>query len=163
MSAIDKEPFPRGALIAAGALIFASLVAASYGRYQNLNAPPQTAAMRGPVQDQVDMRFFDAPDGTVTIREARTERVVAILVPGEDAFIRTVMRGFTRARKIRGIGSDVPFELIRYETGKLELADPTTGKRIDLRAFGPTNRDAFARLLPGKAPADAGPVEPSSR
>jgi putative photosynthetic complex assembly protein len=151
MSAIDTEPFPRGALIAAGALVLASLAAASFGRYQNLNAPIDATITQAPISEQVELLFFDSADGNVTIKNAATNATIAVLAPGEDAFIRSVMRGLARNRRVRDIGSEVAFQLIRYETGKLEIHDPTTSKRIDLRAFGPSNRDAFARLLPTKS------------
>ena len=37
--------------------------------------------------------------------------------------------------------------LIGRADGRLTLADPATGARIDLEAFGPTNAGVFARLL----------------
>ncbi|MFN5552047.1 MAG: photosynthetic complex assembly protein PuhC, partial [Hyphomonadaceae bacterium] len=69
------------------------------------------------------------------------------IAPGQDAFIRAVMRGFVRDRKLRKIGAEVPFNLSLYPNKRLTMSDPTTGKEIDLRAFGPTNEGAFARFL----------------
>jgi hypothetical protein len=37
----------------------------------------------------------------------------------------------------------------QWASGRLELQDAATGRMIDLDAFGVTNKDAFARLLPG--------------
>ena len=45
-----------------------------------------------------------------------------------------------------------PFRLTRYADGRLALDDPSTGAHVELRAFGPTNEAAFARLLPAGAP-----------
>ena len=147
MSAIDHEPFPKGALFAAGSLIALSLIAAAVGRYQNLN-PPADAIMSAPVPNQVlKMRFSDKPDGSVVVLNADTGVTLDVIAPGEDAFIRAVMRGFVRDRKLRKIGAEIPFNLSLYPNKRLTMSDPTTGKEIDLRAFGPTNEGAFARFL----------------
>ena len=147
MSAIDHEPFPNWALLAAGSLVALSLIAAAVGRYQNLN-PPVDSIVAAPVPSTVlKLRFSDEADGSVIVRNADTGATLEIIVPGEDAFIRTVMRGFVRDRKLSKIGSEVPFNLSLYPNKRLTMSDPTTGKEIDLRAFGPTNEGAFARLL----------------
>jgi putative photosynthetic complex assembly protein len=147
MSAIDKEPFPRPALYAAGALIALSIVAAAMGRHAQLTAPPAPAAAAPALVDSVRLSFADEPDGSVRVIDAETGATIATLAPGEDAFIRGVMRGFVRTRASHGIEGRPPFLLTRDVAGRVVIADPETGKRIDLRAFGPTNRDAFARLL----------------
>jgi putative photosynthetic complex assembly protein len=147
MSAIDHEPFPKGALFAAGSLIALSLVAAVVGRYQNLN-PPIDSIVSAPVPNTVlKLRFIDEADGSVIVRNATTGATLDVIAPGEDAFIRAVMRGFVRDRKLRQIGVEVPFNLSLYQNKRLTMSDPTTGKEIDLRAFGPTNEGAFARFL----------------
>ena len=147
MSAIDHEPFPKGALFAAGSLIALSLVAAVVGRYQNLN-PPTDSIVSAPVPSTVlKLRFIDEADGSVIVRNATTGATLDVIAPGEDAFIRAVMRGFVRDRKLRQIGVEVPFNLSLYQNKRLTMSDPTTGKEIDLRAFGPTNEGAFARFL----------------
>lgn len=147
MSAIDHEPFPKGALYAAGSLIALSLIAAAVGRYQNLN-PPADAVISAPVPNQVlKLRFRDEPDGSVIVSNADTGATLDVISPGEDAFVRAVMRGFVRDRKLRKIGAEVPFNLSLYPNKRLTMSDPTTGKEIDLRAFGPTNEGAFARFL----------------
>jgi putative photosynthetic complex assembly protein len=57
------------------------------------------------------------------------------------------MRGLARERKLGDIGARPPFRLTRYAGGEITLTDTSTGKRIDLGAFGSTNTEAFARLL----------------
>ena len=147
MSAIDHEPFPKGALFAAGSLIALSLIAAAVGRYQNLN-PPVDSIVSAPIPDQVlKMRFQDKPDGSVVVLNADSGAELETIAPGQDAFIRAVMRGFVRDRKLRKIGAEVPFNLSLYPNKRLTMSDPTTGKEIDLRVFGPTNEGAFARFL----------------
>lgn len=145
MSAMDKDPFPRGALIAAAALIGFSLVATAAGRVAMLHAPP-ARAQPAPSQS-VALRFADAADGAVLVRDGRDNRVIASLAPGTNGFIRGVMRGLARERKSLGIGEGPPFLLSRWNDGRLALEDTATGRQIDLDAFGDSNKDAFAQLL----------------
>jgi hypothetical protein len=53
-----------------------------------------------------------------------------------------------RERKLRGLASDAPLQLISRADGRLTLSDPATGSRIDLESFGSTNAAVFARWLP---------------
>ena len=69
------------------------------------------------------------------------------MVPGTNGFVRIVMRGFARDRLNLGIGSEPPFELTRWQDGRLTITDPSTGHRTELVGFGTTNVDAFAKLL----------------
>ena len=70
-----------------------------------------------------------------------------MLPPGTNGFIRGVLRGLARDRKLQRIGTEPPFRLTRWVDGRLSLDDPATGRRIELGAFGPTNAAAFAGLL----------------
>lgn len=147
MSAIDKEPFPKPALYAAGALVALSMLAAGLGRWQTLNTPPDALPASAVAVQSVELFFADQADGSIIVTDASDGTVVTTLASGEDAFIRGVMRGLVRARTSRGIGDAEPFQLQRLTDGKLLIGDAMTGKSIDLRAFGHTQRDAFARLL----------------
>jgi putative photosynthetic complex assembly protein len=148
MSALDHEPFPRGALIAAFSLIGFSLVATTAVRLTRINAPPApiTASATAPSLS-VDLRFSDEPDGSIQVRDNRTARMVATLQPGTNGFIRGVMRGLARERISRGIGQAPPFRLSQDRSGALWLQDTATGRLIDLESFGTGNRDAFLQLL----------------
>jgi hypothetical protein len=55
------------------------------------------------------------------------------------------------------VGPEEPFVLSRDATGSFYIGDPSTGERIDLRAFGSDNAVAFVALLPG-ARASLAPV-----
>lgn len=136
--------FPRGALVGAGALIAFTLVAAGTARLEALSAPPrpEIAAL-----ESRELRFEDQPDGSVAIFQAPGDRLVATLAPGTNGFVRALLRGLARERRMRGIGSEPPFRLIATADGGLILEDPATGRLVELRAFGPTNAGAFARLL----------------
>ena len=151
MSAIDREPFPRGALIAAGSLVAFSLLATAVGRLERLNAPPPpVATSRTAPADTVELRFADEANGAVTVRNASSGRTIATLAPGTNGFVRGVMRGLARERKMRGVGAGPPFELSRWNDRRLTLRDTVTGRVIDLDAFGSSNKEDFVQLLRAK-------------
>jgi putative photosynthetic complex assembly protein len=66
---------------------------------------------------------------------------------GQNGFLRGVLRGFARTRRADGIGAEAPFRLTAWADGRLTLSDPSTGRRADLEAFGPTNEAVFAKFL----------------
>jgi putative photosynthetic complex assembly protein len=143
-------PFPRGALLAAGALLGVVLLAAAWGRISGVgvvNTPEPVVA------ESRELLFFDRDDGAVVVMDGGNERLVAILESGTNGFIRGVLRGMARERKSMAIGPESPFELVRTGSGELFLNDPQTGRRISLSAFGPTNAGDFARLLEADATA----------
>lgn len=152
-----EQPFPRGALLGAGALIATALLAVASGRLLGVGVvetpAPLPAASR-------ELRFEDRADGAVVVRDASDGAVVAVLPPGQDGFIRGVLRGIARERRSHHVGAAPPLLVLRSATGELFLDDPQTGRRISLDAFGPTNSGAFARLLEAtpetfsSAPAD---------
>ena len=147
---IDSQPFPRGALLGAAALISVALLAAAAGRLAGtVTAETATAA---PVQVR-ELWFRDRGDGAVFVYDARDQRLVQVLAPGSNGFLRGVLRGLARERRRQDLGPQPPFRLTRWDDGALSLEDLATGRRIDLQAFGPTNAEAFARLLTARAEA----------
>jgi putative photosynthetic complex assembly protein len=148
MSALDAEQFPRGALIGAGAMVFFALAATTVVRLERLNTPPAPQSQAAPTRE-IDVRFTDEKNGSVSVRDSRTDQVVYSLDPGTNGFVRSVMRGLVLDRKRRGIGRAQPFRISQWADGRLTLQDTATGRLIDLDAFGPTNRDAFGQMLPG--------------
>jgi len=136
--------FPRAALLAAAALLTLALVSAAATRIAGdyvMERPPGVAAANS------DLRFADRNDGAVVVTRVPDGSTIAVLEPGTNGFVRGVLRGLARERRFRGVGAEEPFRLTRWADGRLSLKDPATGRNIELRAFGPTNEAAFARLL----------------
>ena len=104
----------------------------------------------------VQLRFEDGPDGLVTVFNADTDQQIAAYGMDEGVFVRSVMRGIARQRRLRGQEGREPVMLAEYPDGKLWLLDPTNEVEIYLGAFGPDNRAAWASLLHGE---DAEPTE----
>jgi putative photosynthetic complex assembly protein len=135
---------PRGALIGAAALILLSLAMAGIARitgYQPARPPPSV------VVESRDLRFVDRSDGAVLIYSGGGDRLVDVLQPGTNGFVRGVLRGLARERRADQVGAAPPFKLTRWADGRLSLDDPSTGRHVDLEVFGPTNAGAFADIL----------------
>lgn len=144
MNATSASPslLPRGLLIAIGALVLTTLVGVAAVRLAGVSA-------RAPDAPSVAtrlLRFEDRPDGSIAVIDAASGRTLDEL-RGEQGFVRGALRALTRERRMRELGPQQPFELAARADGRLTLADPATGARIDLEAFGPTNAGVFARLL----------------
>jgi putative photosynthetic complex assembly protein len=137
-----EQVVPRGALVGAAALI-AVTIALAAGARRARPGPPDGA----PPLVAVDVRFEDRPGGAVAVLDADSGREVGAIAPGTNGFVRGVLRGMFRNRKLEALGRDGRFRLAREADGSLTIADPATGRRVDLGAFGPTNAAAFGDLL----------------
>jgi putative photosynthetic complex assembly protein len=135
--------FPRGALIGAGTLIAFALGMAIVGRMEG----PDTSLAAVPQIMHRDLRFADRADGGITVTNAETGAVVAIVAREHDNFLRATMRGLAQQRERSGLGPQTPFVLTRWADGRLTLTDPATHRRLELEAFGETNEATFATLL----------------
>jgi putative photosynthetic complex assembly protein len=98
-----------------------------------------------------ELRFADRADGAVLVTNASDNRPLDVLT-GQNGFLRGTLRGLARARKSEGIGEDAPFRLTAWADGRLTLDDPSTGRHVELEAFGESNEAVFSRLLTEKEP-----------
>ena len=137
------RPFPRGPLIGAGLLVVLSLLLAATSRLTGLGS---TTVEPGIAVETRELRFLDRADGSVAVLETGGN-VVEILAPGTNGFVRGVMRGLARERKLEGIGDAPPFRLIRWNDGRLSLQDTATGREVQLVSFGQTQFEVFANML----------------
>lgn len=142
---------PPGALALAGALVGLSLLLVLGVRFDWLAPSPTAASLRSdagvaPVAERL-LRFSDRSDGAVVVEDAVSATTVAVIGREGSGFIRGVMRGLARERRMHGAGQQPPFRLTAWNDGALSLVDTATGRVIELNGFGPTNRAAFARLL----------------
>ena len=145
MSEAIHEPIvPRGGVLAAAALVLFALAAVTTVRLTGVGGTHYT--LPAAVESR-DLRFEDGDRGAVLVFDASDHQLVDTLAPGSNGFIRVVMRGLARERRLGDIGPMPPFRLTRYEGGQITLTDTSTGKQIDLGAFGSTNTEAFARLM----------------
>jgi putative photosynthetic complex assembly protein len=132
---------PRGALIGAAVMIALSISLAAAGRVMGASERPTAAVVAS-----VSVRFSDRPDGSIAVSAANADRVIHLVPPGSGGFVRGVLRGMFRTRKLEAIDRAPPFTLTRDADGAFALLDPVSGRRVDLRSFGPTNREAFEAI-----------------
>jgi putative photosynthetic complex assembly protein len=145
MSQTVQEPLiPRGGLMAGAGLVLFALAAVTTARLTGVGE----VHMKLPAAvESRDLRFEDGKGGAVLVFDARDHQLVDELAPGSNGFIRVVLRGLARERKLGDIGQAPPFRLTRFVNGQLTLTDTSSGKQIDLAAFGSANVGAFARLM----------------
>jgi putative photosynthetic complex assembly protein len=135
--------FPRAPLYGAATLIGAALLAVALVRITGVGVSHVPDAEAVSVRE---FRFEDRADGSIAVYDVSAQRTVES-VTGQQGFLRGTLRGLARERKRQGIGPEQPFRLIGRADGRLTLEDPTTGRRVDLESFGPTNAAVFAQLL----------------
>lgn len=126
-------------LLAAAAV--SSLLLVAGARWSN--TPVQQ--FDAPVVHSRALQFEDTASGAVAVRDAQTGMQIA-LFEGEQGFLRGVLRAMARERKLRSAERQAPLLLQNHADGSLSLFDATTGERINLESFGPTQRATFARL-----------------
>jgi putative photosynthetic complex assembly protein len=145
MSQVIHEPVvPRAGVFAAAALVLFALTAVTTVRLTGVGGVH--VALPAAVESR-DLQFEDGKNGAVLVFDATDHQLVDTLAPGSNGFVRVVMRGLARERKLGDIGAQPPFRLTRYAGGQITLTDTSTGKQIDLGAFGSSNTEAFARLM----------------
>jgi putative photosynthetic complex assembly protein len=138
-----QDVFGKGTVIAMGLAILA-VVGLTIAPIPSARPPETAAALRS----ERSFVAADRADGAVVLSDATTGREVLVVAPGEDGFMRGTLRGLARDRRLRDLGPEAPFRLTSWSDGRLTLDDTATGRRLDLLAFGQTQADAFARLLP---------------
>jgi putative photosynthetic complex assembly protein len=139
---VAPDSFPRWILCVGAGIIAFSLISVGLIRITG-NGPDQRAA--APTV-QRSLVFEDQKNGGVRVADGVTGQTLIVL-HGEQGFVRGALRALARERFARGIGSAQPFELIARVDGRVTLLDPSTGQRVDLESFGPTNTAEFARFL----------------
>ncbi len=102
---------------------------------------------QGEIVSSRNLHFVDLETGGISVINADDGSEIARLKVGEDGFMRSVMRGFVRERKAKGLGPEVPFELAMFDDGLVSMIDPATLRRVELSAFGIDNVKAFTRLF----------------
>ncbi|WP_428541760.1 photosynthetic complex assembly protein PuhC [Rhodopila sp.] len=145
---MSKAPFPRPILFVAGAVILLSIVTAAVGRLTGAANSTPTA----PAVASRELLFRDQPNGAVAVYDARNTKVpIEMIAPATNGFLRATVRGLAQQRLRQDASVSVPFRLTEWADGRLTLADPTTGRAVEMEAFGITNESVFAELLTAQA------------
>jgi putative photosynthetic complex assembly protein len=145
MTSQNALPVPSHSLPLAvkliGSMLLLILLAIGFARWQGISDKQADAATVW----QRDLIFADGPQGTVVVKDAKSQTEIAHF-EGEQGFLRSTLRALVRERKRLNIGPDAPMQLLGRADGRLTLLDPSTQQRIDLEAFGPSNAAVFAGL-----------------
>jgi putative photosynthetic complex assembly protein len=146
----DQIPLPKPILVGAGLMLALTFLAAGWTKSSGIGA---TRVPDSPAVAVRHLRFADADDGSLVVRDAANDGIIDTIAPGEGNFVRGTMRGLARERKRSGIGEAPPFVLSSRADGRLTLEDPATGRHVDLEVFGPANAGIFARYVALARPA----------
>jgi putative photosynthetic complex assembly protein len=147
MTTAPSELIPRRAVMAvfgALGLLFVGVASVRMSGVEIREPDARTVLTR-------DLRFADRPDGGIAVIDALNGEIIDV-VHGEQGFLRGTLRGLVRERKRRGLVtkdplSAEPLQLMARADGRLTLADASTGERIELESFGPSNVAVYARWL----------------
>ena len=93
------------------------------------------------------LKFEDAPQGSVIVRDAKTGEMLKSFGRGEGSFIRATLRALVHDRQKKNAELTKNFRLERHAGRQLFLVDEATGKALPLNAYGPTNTASFAAFL----------------
>ena len=129
-------------LIGLTILILASLLLAGYAQWQKAQQPETQ------VVGQLERRallFSDGTDGSVWVTDAQSGQRLAS-IEGEAGFARGVLRSLAQARMRAGGSPAEPFWLSVNTQGGLTLADPISGRQIELTSFGPLKLSSLYKL-----------------
>lgn len=137
---ISSKPF--AAIFVVLALTVGLIGAARLSGYQAPSPLPQQVA-----DETRSLKFEDAPQGTVNVRDAKTGVMIATFGRGEGSFVRATLRALVNDRRHKGIPLEGGFRLERHTGPQLYLIDEATGKAISLNAFGPANTAVFATFM----------------
>lgn len=135
---VDNMKVP---LIVAGLVLLATFVVAA-----NWTDPVARIAPTTEMTGFRALTFVDGDNGEVLVSDAASGEAVETLYQGHG-FLRATLRSLAHTRMKAGHPKDAPFHLEQYASGQLLLIDPTTGKTIDLWAFGAPNKAVFEKYV----------------
>jgi putative photosynthetic complex assembly protein len=141
---VAERMVPRGAILGAAALIGFSLVAASVGRLTGVGTVRADYAR---TVQSISFRFEDRADGGISVIAPESGAVIGVVPAGTDGFVRTVLRSLAFDRQRHGVGAGPAFIIARWSDGHSTIDDPSTGRRVDLAAFGLANMQSFEHLV----------------
>ena len=136
------------------AIAFFALITTGVARLTGYTVPTVPPS---PIVDTRPLLFTDLERGVIEVNDGNDGELLLRIEAGEQAFLRSVVRGLARQRRAISDLRDVPFDLSRLADGRLIISDRISGETIQLDAFGPDNLVTFDELLGQPlAPAAAG-------
>lgn len=139
-----NDQIPKPVLYAAAALVALTITLCAFGRYTGVGV---TSTPEATVVATRELFFTDRADGSILVTDADSGQIAYVAEPGTNGFLRGVMRGIARIRKLEKIGPEKPYRLIKWHNGRLTILDPTTGWDVKLEMFGPDNYGVFVNMM----------------
>ena len=168
MSEIDDKPFPLAPLLGAGVLITMTIALAAGPKLGYLppiaTARPSAPRTMSPSSRPRSLRFTDRADGALVIDDAARGTTAAVLPHGvNNGFIRGVLRGIARDRKLRGVGPAAPFTLTLFADDALTLTTPrpaaTSSSAASARPTSSRSPTCSCSTARCRAPRAAGKID----
>ena len=125
--------FPRLPLFGAIGLVAFVFAAVIFGQSTEIGT------VRNVIGTPVDMRdiaFSERADGIIVVADAVSGEVIARLEPGKGGFAGGALPALKRIRLVAEARQDLPYRVIRWNSGAVSISDTATGERIYLNAFG---------------------------
>ncbi|MEM6973080.1 MAG: photosynthetic complex assembly protein PuhC [Pseudomonadota bacterium] len=142
-----KDVMPNWAGAAGGAVIIATLIFTTIATYTRDRTPPAPGAGSPIVSSRAVAFDQRAEAGVIVVRDAGTGGEITTLVDADNSFMQNVYKVLTKERRRRAVALDLPYQVSAHENGRVAIMDLTTGRVIDINAFGANQVKAFASLL----------------
>jgi putative photosynthetic complex assembly protein len=157
MSDFADRPIPRPVFAAAAGLVGATLLltaAVALGLLERPQTPSAARAEAGIAEVAArSLVFVDRADGALVVSEPGRAEPIAVIASGSNqGFVRGVVRSMSRERRMHDVAASAPYRLVLWADGRLTLADPATGRTVELDSFGSANGAAFRAFLPEARP-----------
>ncbi|MEM9224863.1 MAG: photosynthetic complex putative assembly protein PuhB [Pseudomonadota bacterium] len=94
-----------------------------------------------------ELQFKDLGGDKIAVIDAGTGEALTTMEPHDDGLLRGALRGMGRSRALAELPADAPFQLTRWDTGRVTLSDRLTGDEVPLDAFGPITSGGMADLV----------------
>lgn len=164
----DHPTVPKGALWAAAAIMLITVAGGVAARFADVGAvrlsepaPALTRIVSFHEAAGGGLEVWSpAASGAAVAAEAAaageaSSQLVTRLEATEAGFVLGVLRAMRRDRAPAGVSPTAPYALGLATNGRLTLADPQTGRRIELRGFGVDHYRTFRSLIDGAAAGGA--------
>ncbi|MFO1090912.1 MAG: photosynthetic complex assembly protein PuhC [Hyphomicrobiales bacterium] len=128
-----------------GALIVTVIAMVAMIRMER-RADPASVEPPAAIVEELKLTVVDAADGSTTVSDAASGKVLATIEPEKESFFRSIRHVMDRER-MRAGGGPEQLKLDLRADGALEFVDAASGFGLDVRGFGSSNSKFFSELL----------------
>lgn len=143
-SAMPQIQPPRPLVWAAVVFVILTFILAIAATQFGIGKAPD---VYGAAVAQRSLTFADAADGGILVHDASDGSLALTLPQGTNGFLRGALRSLASTRRRSGVSAEAPFVLTAWQDGRVSIEDPSTGERVAVTSFGPTQVKSFVALL----------------